>query len=768
MWSLPKKRPSETRAGAAEAANEVTASPRTVEEDEPEIDHEPVSPWLYLAGLCATLSGLFAVNFGIEDPNFGLMMYVLATLGYLTSYVMRLKRISSRVLQAPLAVVVVFLVFSVLSNDSGTTWFAPAGLGQDRAKYLQLVFAWLAILQTYILSTNGSVLFACVPCMTMIALVSTQTTEPQVQNVFLLFICAATFMMVHENFLRTRSTRLLSGNSDLDRRMFGAQLLLAAFCFTGALLMAHVVAVPVRSIGQRFFIGGGMSPLGSSSKRSGSSNRDVLVNEREAVQLSQGPVTETDTVLLRVKASRNLYLLGTTFDCYTGSSFENTLGEARAVEMAGANSETEEEKYGSFFESREVGQEPQEHRFVMPDNPLDLTPKQMKGSSVSRQRIFVLGGISRQIYGAAQVRSVSGSFNEVQINNAGNLKTSESKVQVGSSYYVESQVPDDDPDHLRATAKEPIPQAIAQRYLQPMPPGREPSARLAELVRTITAGLKTPYDKAVAIQTYIARNCKYNLKAAPAPTGVDRVEYFVFDGKEGYCDSFGAAMTILCRYAGIPARLASGFISGDLGTDGLYVIKEKNKHIWTQVFFPKVGWVTFDATEGSDDITDRSSKDHGQKLSFWAWITSQGAMPPVILLGIVLSIGYVLKTEWWDKRRLGLRGLLDLANLPLTNLEVVDVYLRACATLASKGCPRRESQTPDEYAIVVVKHFAQTDDLAGPMRTLTDLFTRCRYSQETAAAADVRTAKEAHTALSSSLARRRKPVDRKAASPASA
>ena len=73
----------------------------------------------------------------------------------------------------------------------------------------------------------------------------------------------------------------------------------------------------------------------------------------------------------------------------------------------------------------------------------------------------------------------------------------------------------------------------------------------------ITSGLANPYDKVVAIQRYISSTCKYNLQAPRAPGNRDVVAWFLFNSKQGYCDSFAAAMTILCRNAAYPARLVS-------------------------------------------------------------------------------------------------------------------------------------------------------------------------------------------------------------------
>src|SRR5690349_23611391 len=158
-----------------------------------------VSPWLYLAGLCVTLSGLYAVNYGVEDQNFALMTYGLAILGYLISYCLRLYRVSPQALQVPMVVCLGLIFFAGLSSEQGLGVFAPSGILEDRAKSLQLIFVYMAIIHTFMLSNDAAVLFACVPCMTMLALVSTTNADSQIQNAFLVFIGAATFLMVHEN-----------------------------------------------------------------------------------------------------------------------------------------------------------------------------------------------------------------------------------------------------------------------------------------------------------------------------------------------------------------------------------------------------------------------------------------------------------------------------------------------------------------------------------------------------------------------------------------
>ncbi|HZO87115.1 MAG TPA: transglutaminase domain-containing protein [Chthonomonadaceae bacterium] len=733
-------------------------------------ESEPVSPWLYLAGMLVTLSGLYAVNFNIEDRNFTLLTYGLAIGGYLTSYILRICRLPLRALQLPLVGVFLYLIVASLTSDRGVGWLMPSEADGDRAKSLQLVFAWLAILHTYTLTADANILFACVPCMTMIALVSTTTTEPQIQNAFLLFICAATFLMIHENYLRTRTAAVLGRTPDRDRRLFGGQVQLAAFCFFCALILANIVAVPIRTVGQRLFIPTTLSPMPiSRTKPNESPSATVQVQERGVVELATGPNTESDVELLHVRSDRGLYWRGATFDYYTGNSFENhtgTFDPAMPAEEADADREQRLTDFvGSGSRRDSVAQVQRRvasgyptvaapHRFRIPNSPLELTPAQMRGSTSCVQEVTIVGGLFTQFYGAGNVTEVQIPFTSLQVNPARTLMVQET-LPFHSTYTVLSQIADDNPDHLRAAPAGSIPAPIAHYYLQVANARGQENPRLRQLAHLITQGLQTNYDKVVAIQRYIAEHCKYNLQAPAIPRSEDTVSYFLFKSQQGYCDAFGAAMTMLCRYAGIPARLASGFLSGDLENE-VYVVRQKHKHLWTEVFFPRIGWVPFDATEGAEDISDHSGSEKN-KSSFLAWLTSHGALPPLVGLLILSALAYILKTEVWDRFWGGRSVEGGLIDRPVTNLEIIRLYLAACNRLSQRGLARSPAMTPDEFVRFVSEAADETlPGLAGALERLTTLCVRFRYGPEVATEEDVQSAREAAATLGEVLANARR------------
>ena len=57
-------------------------------------------------------------------------------------------------------------------------------------------------------------------------------------------------------------------------------------------------------------------------------------------------------------------------------------------------------------------------------------------------------------------------------------------------------------------------------------------------------GRKTSYDKAQAVELFL-RKYPYTLEVKAAPPDRDSLEYFLFEGKQGYCDYFATAMVVL-------------------------------------------------------------------------------------------------------------------------------------------------------------------------------------------------------------------------------
>ncbi|SHF16715.1 protein of unknown function [Caldanaerobius fijiensis DSM 17918] len=135
-----------------------------------------------------------------------------------------------------------------------------------------------------------------------------------------------------------------------------------------------------------------------------------------------------------------------------------------------------------------------------------------------------------------------------------------------------------------------------KKYLQ-LP--EELPQRVKDLARQLTGIYDSPFEKAMAIQTYL-RQFSYDLNVPAAPSNRDFTDYFLFDLKKGYCTYYASAMTVMLRSIGIPARYVTGFVYQSTGDEN---IKEDYKpvtnasaHAWVEAYFPGYGWINFEPT----------------------------------------------------------------------------------------------------------------------------------------------------------------------------
>ncbi len=105
------------------------------------------------------------------------------------------------------------------------------------------------------------------------------------------------------------------------------------------------------------------------------------------------------------------------------------------------------------------------------------------------------------------------------------------------------------------------------------------------------------HARARIMENYLQRNgFQYKLEPFIPAAGQDPVEHFL-EKKEGYCVHFATALALLCRAAGVPARVATGFQLREPLEPGTYLVKNSDAHAWVEVWFGQEhGWRTYDAT----------------------------------------------------------------------------------------------------------------------------------------------------------------------------
>ncbi len=121
--------------------------------------------------------------------------------------------------------------------------------------------------------------------------------------------------------------------------------------------------------------------------------------------------------------------------------------------------------------------------------------------------------------------------------------------------------------------------------------------RYKELAEHLTAGARTPIEKAARIIDYLNKNAIYTLTPNhELGADEDPVAPFLF-GKEkrGYCVHFAHAVTYMLRAVGIPSRIGTGYLT-DLSQskDGHILLRMSDRHAWAEVFIEGIGWLPFD------------------------------------------------------------------------------------------------------------------------------------------------------------------------------
>ncbi len=120
--------------------------------------------------------------------------------------------------------------------------------------------------------------------------------------------------------------------------------------------------------------------------------------------------------------------------------------------------------------------------------------------------------------------------------------------------------------------------------------------RYKALSEEITKGINSPIEKAFAITNYLSRHAIYTLRPGhEVGPNDDPVAPFLFGDMRGYCVHFAHATTYLLRAAGIPARIATGYLT-DLSQakDGHILLRMSDRHAWAEVFVKGKGWIPFD------------------------------------------------------------------------------------------------------------------------------------------------------------------------------
>lgn len=264
-------------------------------------------------------------------------------------------------------------------------------------------------------------------------------------------------------------------------------------------------------------------------------------------------------------------------------------------------------------------------------------------------------------------------------------------------------------------------------------------------VRELAASFSDQGSEEALIRSIVAWLQRENRYTLELPGEVeDPLAHFLFERKEGHCEFFATALTMLLRLRGIPARVVTGYYGISwVGAGGYWVVREGDAHAWTEAFLPGRGWVRFDATPAAERpglaegpwaslvewvdvwrmrwanwVLDFDSRTQGRLMrrtasvlvGVWGFLGRGrpllGVFAVAVLAGAVALLGLGLRRAW-EGRANSVRGLspdqrraVSLFRRVRARLRARGIELGPAATAAEwLEAARRELEPPEAAAV---------------------------------------------------------------------
>lgn len=330
------------------------------------------------------------------------------------------------------------------------------------------------------------------------------------------------------------------------------------------------------------------------------------------------------------------------------------------------------------------------------------------------------------------------------IDAAGTLRTRE-PIDSRTAYQLTSY-----PDYrLQVTA----PQALLD-YARQLPPQGNPRARA--LAHRWAEQFKPRGVIEAALRRFRKQPYHYTLEPAPV-SGINHIDEFLFETREGFCAHYAGAFTFLMRAAGIPARVVTGYQGGQSGLGGNYlIVRGANAHAWSEVWLAGRGWVRVDPTAavsptrvesglaaslGSDEPVPylvRTSGEFVYRIAMaWDYVNAAWnrwflAYGPKLqsnfmqYLGLPTTRSMILALTILVTAFLAVLGIILARQTrpPAPSDPVQAAWLKLCRRLARAGPPRQAWEGPLDYAERASR--ARPEE-AATIRDLARRYARLRY-----------------------------------------
>lgn len=296
-----------------------------------------------------------------------------------------------------------------------------------------------------------------------------------------------------------------------------------------------------------------------------------------------------------------------------------------------------------------------------------------------------------------------------------------------------------------------------RRALQ-IPPGVAPRARALAHAWRLEAQAEREIIRR-ALSMFREQGFVYTLE--PPELKENPIDRFLFETRSGFCEHYASAFALLMRAAGIPARVVTGYLGGEINPiDGYLVVRQSEAHAWTEVWLKGEGWVRVDPTAAVSPLrierglaaavpdTDplpllARDRFNWLKQARFAWDTVANSWNQWVLgynperqSRFLAQVGLFQPT--WENMVIALIGssgliLLVLALVLLLRFAtrrldpVQHAYALYCEAMARRGVRRKFSEGPRDFAASVSLRFPELKEKA---QRISALYIALRYGKE--------------------------------------
>lgn len=669
----------------------------------------------FYAGLFVmAAAAIAALGFAIDTPEFALRAYVLVGLGLGASLLGAVTGRNPSFIGAIIAAVVYPLLVLANTGAELTRWFYPDETLGDHSLLLPTMAVWCIVAVSFAQASRPNAIFVFIGGLVVFSLTGTLNLNESLLISFFVFLLATYFVWSYNGALNLREEAQNAGQvvADQPARWAHTQMGVAVALLCVVFVAAVLGGYPAYSGTRNLFV----APWSQNQQRS--TNPPITQNWSgfsDQFVLNGGSVTLSDGLALTVRATAPALWRGLVYDQYTQRGWRRT--------MTASDFRLPESPPGSG-------------RYVLWEGNWNAP----QGSRLRwiHQEIETHAPTGDSLIAAATATTAQGIERSLRASVDGyGCLHAPPRFMGPRRYMVSSVAPAPTAQELDAAPTE-YPDLIEQYYL-PVPPGTR--AELQDLADQITAGARTPFRKAQAIEKHLYEQCRYTLDVPPIPSRQDSVAYFLKTTRRGACDLFSSSLVVLLRLSGVPARVVTGYQTGELSADtGAYEVTNADAHAWAEVYYPGIGWVEHDPVVQREP--DRLS--WLRKLFEPGWTRPAlgvlGKRAVILVIVAVLLNAFILAVVGASPAQLTAGWLRRRRSAANPRQQVALSYLEVCGRVGRRTRPRGGWQTPTDYAREVAGSPALPEELREvELPALTSEFLRLRYGPAAPSSDEART-----------------------------